>query len=102
MSTFCTEPLTISENINIVFKPDYKPPKTRAFIFISFSSVSLETEENEMTRYVKEYCVVHGAHYPKQNIGDITYHTGTRVYRCSSIKEHFHKAHLWEVGPRNI
>ena len=92
MSTFCTEPLTISENINIVFKPDYKPPKTRAFIFISFSNVSLETEENEMTRYVKEYCVVHGVHYPKQNIGDITYHTRTRVYRCSNIKEHFHKA----------
>ena len=26
MSTFCTEPLTLSENNNIVFKPDYKPP----------------------------------------------------------------------------
>ena len=28
MSTFCTEPLTLSENNNIVFKPDYKPPQT--------------------------------------------------------------------------
>ena len=28
MSTFCTEPLTLSENDNIVFKPDYKPPQT--------------------------------------------------------------------------
>ena len=65
MSTFCTEPLTISENINIVFKPDYKPPQTRAFIFISFSNVSLETEEKEMIRYVKEYCVVH--EYTTQN-----------------------------------
>ena len=26
MSTFCTEPLTLSENNDIVFKPDYKPP----------------------------------------------------------------------------
>ena len=65
MSTFCSEPLTISENINIVFKPDYKPPQTRAFIFISLSNVSFETEEKEMTRYVKEYCVVH--EYTTQN-----------------------------------
>ena len=92
MSIFCTEPLTISENNYIVFKPDYKPPQTRAFIFISFLNVPLETEETEMTRYVKEYCDVHGVHYPKQHIGDITYHTGTRVYRCSNIKEHFPKA----------
>ena len=28
MSTFCTEPLTLSENNNIVFKPDYKAPQT--------------------------------------------------------------------------
>ena len=92
ISIFCTEPLTISENNYIVFKPDYKPPQTRAFIFISFLNVPLETEETEMTRYVKEYCDVHGVHYPKQHIGDITYHTGTRVYRCSNIKEHFPKA----------
>ena len=45
-----------------------------------------------MTRYVKEYCDVHGVHYPKQNIGDIIYHTGTRVFRCSNIKKHFPKA----------
>ena len=88
MSIFSTEPLTISENNYIVFKPDYKPPQTRAFIL----NVPLETEETEMTRYVKEYCDVHGVHYPKQHIRDITYHTGTRVYRCSNIKEHFPKA----------
>ena len=92
MSIFCTEPLTISENNYIVFKPDYKPPQTRYFIFISFLNVPLEAEENEMTRYVKEYCDVHEVHYPKQHIGDITYNAGTRVYRCSNIKEHFHKA----------
>ena len=45
-----------------------------------------------MTRHVKEYCDVHGVLYPKQHIGDITYHTGTRVHRCSNIKEHFPKA----------
>ena len=48
MSIFCTEPLTISENNYIVFKPDYKPPQTRAFIFISFLNVPLEAEETEM------------------------------------------------------
>ena len=91
MSTFSTEPLAISENNNIVFKPDYKPSQARAFTFISFLNVPLKTEENEMTRYVKEYCDVHGAHYLRQQIGDITYHTRTRVYRCSNIKEHFKK-----------
>ena len=92
ISTFCTEPLTILENNNIVFKPAFKPPQERAFIFISLLNVSLETKENEMTRHVKEYCDVHGVLYPKQHIGDITYHTGTRVHRCSNIKEHFPKA----------
>ena len=86
MSIFGTKPLTISENNYIVFKPDYKPPQTRASIFISFLNVPLETEENEMTRYEKKYCDVHGVHYPKQHIGDITYRTRTRVYRCSNIK----------------
>ena len=41
--------MTISENNYIAFKPDYKPPQTRAFIFIFFLNVPLETEENEMT-----------------------------------------------------
>ena len=45
-----------------------------------------------MICYVKEYCNVHGAHYPRQRIGDIKYHTGARVVRCSNIKEHFPKA----------
>ena len=62
MSIFCTVPLTISENNYIAFKPDYKPPQTISFIFISFLNVPLETEDNEMTRYMKEYCDVHGVH----------------------------------------
>ena len=103
ISTFCTEPSTILENNNIVFKPDFKPTQTRAFIFISFLNVPLETKENEMTRHVTEYCDVHGVLYPKQYIGDITYHTGTRVHRCSNIKEHFPKAVTFlGSGPRNI
>ena len=92
MSIFYTEPLTISENSCIVFKPDYKPPQTSAFIFISLLNVPLETKENDMTRYVKEHCEVHAVQYPKQHIRDITYHTETRLYRCSNIKEHFPKA----------
>ena len=66
MSTFYTEPSMISEINTIVFKSNYKPPQARAFIFISFLNVPLETEENKMTRYV-----------PKQHIRDITYHIGT-------------------------
>ena len=91
MSTFCTEPLTTPENNNVAFKPDYKPPLTRAFIFISFWNVPLETKENQMTCYVKEYCDIHGVHYPRESIRSITYHTGTRWDRCSNIKEHFPK-----------
>ena len=91
MSTFCTEPLAISEYNNIDFTSDYKSPQTRAFIFISFLNVPLKTEENEMTRYLKCYCDVHGVHYPRQYIEDFIYHTRTRVYRCSNIKEHFQK-----------
>ena len=45
MSIFCTEPLTISENNYIVFKPDYKPPQTRAFIFTSFLNVPLRQKK---------------------------------------------------------
>ena len=33
-STFCTEPLTISENNNIVFKPDFKPPQTSFYFHL--------------------------------------------------------------------
>ena len=68
MPTFCTEPLTISKNNNIVFKPNYKLPQTRAFTCNSFLNVPLKTEEKQMTRYVKEYYDVHGVHYPRQFI----------------------------------
>ena len=46
LSTFGTESLTISANNNIVFKPHYKPLQKKAFLFISFLNVPLETEEN--------------------------------------------------------
>ena len=51
LSTFCTEPLTVSENDNIVFKSE--PPQTRAFTYISLLNVPLEIEQNETARYVK-------------------------------------------------
>ena len=41
---------------------------------------------------MKQYCHVHGVHYPTQKIGDIKYHTGTRVYRVLNIREHFPKS----------
>ena len=84
MSTPCTEPLIVHNYI--AFKPDYKPPQTRAFIFIPFLNVPPETEENEVTCDRKN--VVTYTEYT----GDITHHTGARVYRCPKIKEHFPKA----------
>ena len=42
METFCTEGLTLSENIKILFKPDFKPIPKRTFTFISFLNVPLQ------------------------------------------------------------
>ena len=42
METFCTEGLTLSENIKILFKPDFKPIPKRTFTFISFLNVRLQ------------------------------------------------------------
>ena len=45
-----------------------------------------------MNDFVRQYAEFRGVHYPTQEIGDIKFHTGTRVYRCTKIKEHFPKA----------
>ena len=93
MQTFCTEGLVISDNITVYFKPVYKlPPPTRNYTFVSFLNVPLETEEKDMNDFVRQYAEFRGVHYPTQEIGDIKFHTGTRVYRCKKIKEHFPKA----------
>ena len=47
MSIFCTEPVTISKNNYIVFKPDCKPPQTRAFIFISLLTSPLRQKKTK-------------------------------------------------------
>ena len=98
MGTFCTEGLVMSKNITIYFKPQYKPtsiPKTYTFIF--FFNVRLGTEEKDMNKLIKQYDDLLGVHYPTQEIVYITDHTGTRVYLCTRIKEHFPKAvHIFE------
>ena len=91
MQTFCAERLTISENNTIYFKPDYNPRQHRRYTFISFLYVPLETEEKKIDACVRQNCSIHGVHYPYQKIDDITYKTGTRVYRVSNINEHFPK-----------
>lgn len=91
MQTFCAERLTISENNTIYFKPDYKPRQHRSYTFISFLYVPLETQEKKIGVYVRQNCSIHGLHYSYQKTDDITYKTGTRVYRVSNINEHFPK-----------
>ena len=49
METLCTASLTLSQNIKIYFKPDFKQAPRRAITFISFLNVPLETEGNDMT-----------------------------------------------------
>ena len=92
MQTFCTEGLTISEGNIIFFKPDYIPRQPTTYTLISFLNVPLETEEKQMDAYVREHCTIHGVHYPRQKIENITYQTGTRTYRVSNIIEHFQKS----------
>ena len=92
MHTFCTEGLTISENKTVYCKPDFRPRLTMTYTFISFLNVPLETEVKELDAYVKQFYTAHGVHYPFQKIDDIKYHTGTRVYRISNIKEHLPRA----------
>ena len=93
MQSFCTEGLVISDNITVYFKPDYKlPPPTRNYTFVSFQNVPLEREEKDMNDFVRQYAEFRRVHYPTQKIGDIKFHTGTRVYRCTKIKEHLPKA----------
>ena len=93
MQTFCTEGLTVPENISVFFKPDYKPTlKQRTYTFESFLTVLLEMEEQDTDQFVKQYLQFTGVHYPTKEIGNIQYHTGTRVYRCTKIKKHHPKS----------
>ena len=89
----CTEGLVISENITVCFKLDYKATRpSPTYTFHSFLNVPLGTEKKVISEFVKQYAEFRGAHYPTREIGDIKFHTGTRVYQCTRIKEHFPRA----------
>ena len=45
-----------------------------------------------MNDFVRQYAEFCGVYYPTQKIGDIRFHTGTRVYRCTKIKDHLSRA----------
>ena len=93
MQTFRVEGLVISKNITIYFKPDYKPTRpSAAYTFVSFLNVFLKTEEKDMNDFVRQYAEFRGVHSPTQEIAEIKFHTGSRVYQSTKIEEHFPRA----------
>ena len=90
METSCTNPLNV-RNYSITFKPDFRKNQTRYQEpeTISPLNVPSEADEDSMTQFVKQYAVVIGQpRYPTENINDIEYLTGTRIYRVHSRREH--------------
>ena len=91
METFCTEPLTVKENLQITFLPDFRK-KLRIPIeptYISFLNVPSEADEEALTQFVQQFATVLGfPRYPTKTHGDIEYFTGTRIYRVIKITKH--------------
>ena len=82
---FCTEPLTLKENFQITFLPDFRK-KRRIPIeptYISFLNVPSEAEEESLTQFVQQFATVLGFPiYPIKTHGDIEYFkVGKRMYR---------------------
>ena len=71
MQNFRIEGLVISKNITIYYKP---------YTFVSFLNVSLKTEEKDINDFVKQHAEFRGFHSPTQEIAEIKFHTGSRVY----------------------
>ena len=91
METFCTEPLTLKENFQVTFLPDF-PKKRRIHIeptYISFLNVPSEADKESLTHFVQQFVTVLGfPRYPIKTHGDIEYFTGTRTYRVIKITNH--------------
>lgn len=90
METFCINPLNV-KNFSLTFKPDFTKRQTRYQEpeTISFLNVPSEADEDSMTQYVQQYAAVIGRpRYPTEDINDIEYRTGTRIYRVHSRREH--------------
>ena len=88
MGTFCTEPLTVKENFQITFLPDFrKIPIEPADI--SFLNVPSEAHEESLTQFVQQFATVLGfPRYPIKTHGDIEYFTGTRTYWVIKITKY--------------
>ena len=89
METFCQESLTLQDNIQAIFLPDFRKKPRRIYkmyTFVSFLNVPSEADEDLLTDFVEQFADVEGSpRYPKENSGDIKHKTGTRVYRVSNI-----------------
>ena len=90
METFCTNSLNV-KNYTITFKPDFNKRQKRYYEteIISFLNVPSEAEEEAMTQFAQQCAVVlPRPRYPTENINDIDYLIGTRIYKVHSSKEH--------------
>lgn len=91
METFCTNSLNV-KNYTITFKPDFNKRQKRYYEteIISFLNVPSEAEEEAMTQFAQQCAVVlPRPRYPTENINDIDYLIGTRIYKVHSSKDTF-------------
>ena len=66
--------------------------KEKTYTFVSFLNAPVETEEKDMDEFVRQHFDFTKVHYPTQKVDDIEYHTGTRVYWCTKVKDHLPKS----------
>ena len=90
MENLCTNLLNVKD-YTITFKPDFTKRQKRYYETetILFLNVPSEGEEEAMTQFLQQYAVVLGKpRYPIENIDNIDYLIGTRIYKVHSRKEH--------------
>ena len=91
METSCSEALTVKENFQIPFLPDFrrKHRKPIQLIYISFLNVLSEADKESLTQFVQQFATVLGfPRYPTKTHENIEYFTGTRIYREVNITKH--------------
>ena len=88
METFCTNPLNVI-NFSLTLKPDFTKRQTRyqEWETISFLNVPSEADKDSTTQFDQQYAVVIGhPRYTTEDINDIEYLTGTRIWVHSRRK----------------
>ena len=91
MELFCQESLTITEDCQTKFRPDYNKPKRqlRRYRVVSFFNVPAEIDVQHLADFLDQYADIEGQ--PRHQIkvyNDIEYRTGTITYKVTNIITH--------------